>query len=641
MIYLLSINEDEKIKSFLNNHPFITYKSFDNKDGFIDFIDLIDFICYNGEKNYFIIVYNELMNDSLFDLLEMGMENQFGLLILEKNLIEGFESFPERTQFYLYNHEEEDIYKSKFINTFCVFNDDMVSLYEKHNDLIDTLYGEEKLREKEEKIKENKFFLKKREPRLKIKSRFSKKTDVIQNDSEKDFHKKDICCFKGDKINYSKLFGFNFDFNLKIEFLYDVDLFYKFIYFKILLIYSNSIDEINTEILQKCIDNKVLIVCVSGKKNIDEYYSNNIIFLEEDDNLALKLNKMIKEYGNININDYVLNDIIETDDDDELFKSDDKEQIFNNENKEKLDHQQKPEQLVANKSLEFETIFQTKEKKNINKEQSSIALYRLIEEKIYGTDYKHDFGFIIIRYVDCERINQYWNESVRCIKKNYPEKKIVIIDDNSNKNFLKQEEDVNLDGVDIFYSEHPKKGETLGYYYMYKYKLFEKGIVIHDSVFINQPFLENYDFNHIDIKFLWHFTHHWDNILEEEKILVDGGLSRLVEKYQDKDSWVGCFGVMSIIEYDFLNNIEVKYSFFKNVFPLIHNRDDRCHIERIFAFLCFLEKPSLIESPSLFGIIHHFVHWGYLYEYYLDYKQKVENGEAEQTYPILKVWSGR
>ncbi len=623
MIYLLSINDEEKTKSFLNHHPFITYKSFDsNEETFVDFIS-----SNNSEKKYFMIVYNELIKDLLQDLLQnfidLGMFNNIGLLVLEKNLFNHFDSFDEKTHFYLYNHEEEETYKSKFLNTFCVFNEDMVDLYKRHNDSIDILYGEERIKEKEKN-----FFFKKKEPKFKIKSRFSKKNEHQPNDFEKDFHKKDICCFKGDKLNYQKLFGFNFNFHLKIEFHNPMDLFYKLVYYKILLIYTNPIDEINTEILQKCIDNKILIVCVSGRKNMDEYYSNNIIFLEEDDNLAIKLNKMIKEYGKVDINDYVLNDIVEEEEqiDNEIQTL---EQQFPN-----LTLPETPEDII-------ETIFQTKEKKFIEKEKSSIALYHYIEEKIYGTDYKHDFGFIIMRYVDCERINQYWNESVRCIKKNYPGKKIVIIDDNSNKDFLKKEDDVDLDDVDIFYSEYPKKGETLAYYYMYKYKLFEKCIVIHDSVFINEPFLETFDFNHIDIKFLWHFTHHWDNITEEEKILVNGGLSRLLEKYKNKESWVGCFGVMTIMEYDFLNNLEVKYSFFKNVFPLIHNRDDRCHIERIFAFLCFLEKPSLIDSPSLFGIIHHFVHWGYLYEYYLDYKEKVEKGEADKTYPILKVWSGR
>ena len=610
MIYLLSKNsENDSLKSFLKNHPFITNITYELDDNYKE-------IFYkSGEKNYFIVVYDSSNKNLILELLNSSKKNQVGILITEKNKLDELKDFNKLSDIFIFHHEEEELYKQNFVNIFLVYNEEMKELYEKHNENIDELYGEEKIKQKE------KIFMKK--PQNKIKSRFSK-PEQQHVEIDKDLHKKDICCFKGDKINYQKLFNFNLDFHLKIEFFHPVDVYYKIIYYKILLIYSKQIDEVNCEILQKCIDNNIIIVCVSGKKNISEHYLNNIIFLDDDDKLPIKLNKIISEYGNINMEEFISSEDFTTE-----------EQCNQVENIKSIEEQNT---ILAEK---VKSIFPIKDKKYIDRERSSIDLYHYIEEKIYGPSYKHDFGFVIIRYVDCERINQYWNESVRCIKKNYPDKKIVIIDDNSNKYYLNKEEDINLNGVDIFYSEYPKKGETLGYYYMYKYRLFEKGVIIHDSVFILEPFLENIDFNHIDIKFLWHFTHHWDNVLEEEKMIVNGGLERLLEKFKDKDSWVGCFGVMSIIEFDFLNNIEVKYNFFKRVFPNIHNRDDRCHIERIFAFLCFLEKPSLIESPSLFGTIHHFVHWGYLYEYYLDYKQKVESGESELIYPILKVWSGR
>jgi nucleoside-diphosphate-sugar epimerase len=47
------------------------------------------------------------------------------------------------------------------------------------------------------------------------------------------------------------------------------------------------------------------------------------------------------------------------------------------------------------------------------------------------------YGFIILRHVNSELTNEYWNECVRCIRRFYPLRKIVVIDDNSNKDFVK------------------------------------------------------------------------------------------------------------------------------------------------------------------------------------------------------------
>jgi hypothetical protein len=49
----------------------------------------------------------------------------------------------------------------------------------------------------------------------------------------------------------------------------------------------------------------------------------------------------------------------------------------------------------------------------------------------------NSFGFIITRHVNSEKTNKYWNHSVKCLRKLYPLKKIVIIDDNSNYSFVK------------------------------------------------------------------------------------------------------------------------------------------------------------------------------------------------------------
>ena len=46
------------------------------------------------------------------------------------------------------------------------------------------------------------------------------------------------------------------------------------------------------------------------------------------------------------------------------------------------------------------------------------------------------FGFIITRHVNSENTNRYWNHSIKLLRRLYPNNKIIIIDDNSDKNFL-------------------------------------------------------------------------------------------------------------------------------------------------------------------------------------------------------------
>ena len=81
------------------------------------------------------------------------------------------------------------------------------------------------------------------------------------------------------------------------------------------------------------------------------------------------------------------------------------------------------------------------------------------------------FGFIIIRHVNSEKTNRYWNHNVKLLRTLYPLKKIVIIDDNSNYNFVKS--DFEYKNLQIIQSEFPGRGELLPYYYYLKYKFFE------------------------------------------------------------------------------------------------------------------------------------------------------------------------
>ena len=91
------------------------------------------------------------------------------------------------------------------------------------------------------------------------------------------------------------------------------------------------------------------------------------------------------------------------------------------------------------------------------------------------------FGFIIIRHVNSEKTNKYWNHNIRLIRRFYPFRLIVIIDDNSNYDYVKAEFDYK--NIRVVQSEFPGRGELLPYYYFLKYKFFKNAVILHDSVY--------------------------------------------------------------------------------------------------------------------------------------------------------------
>jgi len=240
-------------------------------------------------------------------------------------------------------------------------------------------------------------------------------------------------------------------------------------------------------------------------------------------------------------------------------------------------------------------------------------------------------GIIFTRHVNCEKSNRYWNECYRCIRQYYPTNLIMIIDDNSDYQYIKTETE--LTNVFIVQSEYPKCGELLSYYYFYKYKLFDRALVIHDTVYINTYI--NCDL--VDtVKFLWHFTH-GSNDTDNELGLLEylNHKDELIELYKDQSRWHGTFGVQSIITYDFLSRIQDKYNLF-NLVTVINTRYKRCNMERIFALLCCAEDKSIIENPSLLGIIHNYLpFYEFFFENYIMYKNQIRH------LPLIKVWAMR
>jgi len=228
-------------------------------------------------------------------------------------------------------------------------------------------------------------------------------------------------------------------------------------------------------------------------------------------------------------------------------------------------------------------------------------------------------GFIMLRHVNNELTNKYWIYCYYHIRKYYPENIILIIDDNSNYNYISE---INLYKTYIINSEYHRRSEVLPYYYYLHYKLFDIAVIIHDSVFINAYI----DFNVDKYKMIWEFEHGCDQIDDETLMINCFNDYKLKAFYENKDLWKGCFGGMCIITHDYLKYINSKYNISK-LLKFIKNRYNRCSFERVIA--CLLQINA--KNNSLLGNIHKYMQWG------ISFNDK----KYFEYLPIIKVWTGR
>lgn len=241
-------------------------------------------------------------------------------------------------------------------------------------------------------------------------------------------------------------------------------------------------------------------------------------------------------------------------------------------------------------------------------------------------------GFVMTRHVNSEASNRYWNESYRCIRRYFPEAMVMIVDDSSIYHHVKPEEDIRLTNVMIVQSEFPRAGEILAYYYFYKYRPFERAIIIHDSVFLQEAVnLTTMD----GVRYIWHFMiHSYDDPHTETMLLGKlQNTSEVMPLYHEKRKWHGCFGAQAVIDLNFLCMLEAKYNLF-SLIPIITNRKIRYALERILACIFTFERPFLRYEPSFFGCIYNHQPWGYTFDDYDKNHRKHEKA-------IVKVWSGR
>ncbi|CAH6419311.1 Hypothetical protein HVR_LOCUS513 [uncultured virus] len=238
-----------------------------------------------------------------------------------------------------------------------------------------------------------------------------------------------------------------------------------------------------------------------------------------------------------------------------------------------------------------------------------------------------DFGLVMIRHVNSEATNLYWRESYHCMRRFYSEP-ILIIDDNSNPIFLNSE-GINLINCTIVKGEFTGAGEILGYYYFHKLHPFKKAVVVHDSTFFNQRI----DFSKVeDVQFMWGFRHFWDEDYPTISLISHfDDCPELIRMYVNKPGWDGCFGVMSVIEWDFLDKMEHRHKFLDIIVNKINSRPQRMLIERIYATVCQVNAKSRIIP--LLGDIHAYC------RHTMSFQDHISGNAAHL--PLTKIWTGR
>ena len=243
----------------------------------------------------------------------------------------------------------------------------------------------------------------------------------------------------------------------------------------------------------------------------------------------------------------------------------------------------------------------------------------------------NNITFFILRHVNNKISNNYWKICYYSIRKYY-NNKIIIIDDNSDLNYVDNIETIN---TKIIQSEFKGSGELLPYYYFHKLKPSSKMIFLHDSMLLINKLNEKKIKNINTYSYLFYFDifkfDHINMVTIKEKLKIIG--NKNLSKIFDENKWYGCFGVSSIITLNFIEKIQKKFNLFK-LLNYVKTRTDRMDIERIFSLMCYeLTKQNNYYIDCIFNMPSAF--WT-CYE-----NHTVLINLWKQKSPIMKYWCSR
>lgn len=222
-----------------------------------------------------------------------------------------------------------------------------------------------------------------------------------------------------------------------------------------------------------------------------------------------------------------------------------------------------------------------------------IPYYNKIKQILF---IKPKLGFIILRHVNSDITNKYWQQCYDCIRKFY-NNPIIIIDDQSDNKYLTTDKE--LINTTIINSEYKGRGELLPYYYYLKNYFCERLVVLHDSMFINKyiEFENIKGYNNFTRLFSFPNTAYKQDIEYFKDYCKNINNGETILNYHNKNinKLIGCFGVCYIIDYHFLFHIENKYKI-SNLRKIIDTRNKRKTLERFFSCLFQYEIRKIKQN---------------------------------------------
>ena len=274
------------------------------------------------------------------------------------------------------------------------------------------------------------------------------------------------------------------------------------------------------------------------------------------------------------------------------------------------------------------------------KKEGRVFRYKNNEISISKEYFEDNYTIYISRYCNSETTGKYWKYNYELIRNLYKKVKIIIIDDNSNPEFIK---DDNLyRDIEFIYTKGTNmvaRGELLPIYYHYYNNKTPYALMIHDSVFIHKP-IHEYIYKD-DFISLWDFNSiNYYQLLEKrtnELMTVVNKSSKLADIWKCRLLWEGVFGTMGIVSYEYLHKLHKEFNF-GMLYNEINNRTDRMVLERLMAifYFCIHNKTP----NSILGNIHIFNEnalgklWDLSWEEYM-------NDENLKNNMIVKVWTVR
>lgn len=236
---------------------------------------------------------------------------------------------------------------------------------------------------------------------------------------------------------------------------------------------------------------------------------------------------------------------------------------------------------------------------------------------------KKDFCFIIPSYCNSEL---HINQLKRCISsiRRYHDNKIFIIDDYSDldlKLILKK-----IDNLEVLKSPVKSAGDMVTYSIFLRKKEFQKAVIFQDSMNLESKLV---DIDNIHtIKPIWYFTNHrlhWSHIKEPQTeyninhgikvhddliihcidtMIKDEKFKIWVKNiYHQKNRWAGNIGCQSIVDYDFLVELNAKTGIVDLLTKMNDNRLRRV-AESLFPLACQYVLGDGIVGISYDGIYY-------------------------------------